>query len=375
MRTSWLRRSRAARIHGDRALVDVKYWFALGNHVDRLEDRLGPWHRRIAARSPLARSALTAWLGRRYGLVVTGRAPRRALPLWTALLAGRRRLVYLNFHMPLPERPAPWFWGVQAPLLRWAVCCVQALSLHDCRLYADQLGLGAERVRYVPYAWRRSRNSVAHRLWRPAGRRVMASGYARCDWDTLFSAAANASWDLVVACGPADLGHVSALNRSVGADVRCDIPREEHTALLREADVYVIPVREDRISTGHVRLRDANEHGVAVVSAGIHAMREYVLDGITGLTYTPHNAKSLRAAVDRLLDDPDFAAQVARAAVDRSAGWDQSRVFIAQRAIIDTLLGHEPEAKLVHPPIEDAVSHGALDTDGFAPLDTPRPEA
>jgi len=343
-----------ARNRSPRALVHAPYWFALGDHVDRLEEVIEAWHPRLQAavgRSAVLRSMVTAWLARRYAFVVADygvSGPR--LAFWVALLAGRQRLVWLNYHTHVPvgrARDAPIralrFRLGRRLQFRRAVLCAQALSLYDRDLYRDKFNVADDRITYSPYAWRRQRDTDPGRS-APGGRRVLACGRAACDWETLFAAARDADWDLTVVCGEADLERVRRLNRGATADVKSEIPPEEYVEILEAADVLVIPIREDHVSTGHVRLRDANEAGVPVVAADVHALREYVVDGTTALLYSPGDARRLRERVDELLAHPDHAERIAANAVERSQEWTSSDLLVAQRALVEDLLGLETEA-------------------------------
>src|SRR5205814_1935983 len=56
---------------------------------------------------------------------------------------------------------------------------------------------------------------------------------------------------------------------------------------------------------------EAQAAGVPVVATPVGGVRENVVDGETGLLCEPGNPASLAAAVNRLLDDPELAAQLA----------------------------------------------------------------
>ena len=249
----------------------------------------------------------------------------RTLLALRALLGRRRKLVALHFIVhPLREHGAGalidriW-WPIDRWAVRRAVRVGQVLAPFERELYATRLGLDRERLVHVPWAWRR------HRAAEPAPRRddgpVICSGRAFVDWETLFEAAADADWPLVVVCSHADLPRVRALNASARAEIHCELDADDYARLLRDASVVAIPMHEREISQGHIRLMEANDAAIPVVASRTRSLEGYAVDGETALLVTPGDAAALRAAIGRLRSSRADAERLRRNAFARSEGW------------------------------------------------------
>lgn len=304
--------------------------------VDRaLDERLGAAGRR----GPL-RGAGIAWLARRGERValVKGTAGVVTLACIDAL-SGRRRLVLLELidRQP-PERRArrilhaAWSRLIERPALRRATWRAHVLTTAELERHRRRYGLSAERLFHVPWALVRD---SAERPGPLAGAgRVLASGRARCDWETLFAAAADSGWDLRVVCGRHDLARVERLARGSGAEVHCELSRERHETLLRDSDVFVMPLLPSDHSAGHVRLLAATSVGVPVVVTRIGPLEGYVVPGQTAVTVPPREPGALRREVDRLLAGPERGEDLRDAAIARGRRWSYPDFFAAMRELI-----------------------------------------
>jgi hypothetical protein len=293
-------------------------WYAdLIDPLPRPEDVLPSWLAvRLPRRGPLRGLVLA---------VLSARADRVALirhdPGWRTLLALRalfgreRKLVALHFIEPRPVS------DVRGLLDRWATRRALAfghvLTEPERVECARRYGLPRSRFVFIPFALRRADALPPD----PGPELVLAAGRAECDWPTLFTAARDAGWTLAVVCSEADRGVVEELNRGVGATVLSELPREETRALLRDAAVSVIAMRESGAAQGHVRLMEAVDAGAAVVASDVAALRGYAQDGETALLVAPGDAAALRAAVDRLLGDVELRERLRRTAFERAARW------------------------------------------------------
>ena len=101
------------------------------------------------------------------------------------------------------------------------------------------------------------------------------------------------------------------------------LPRERLYERLDRAAVVVFPSRRDGFP---VACAEAMAHGRAVVATAVGGLPDMVVDGETGLLVPPGEPAALRAAVDRLLADPELRARLGAAARERIAGlcgWDR----------------------------------------------------
>jgi glycosyltransferase involved in cell wall biosynthesis len=85
--------------------------------------------------------------------------------------------------------------------------------------------------------------------------------------------------------------------------------------------VFVVTMREAGVSQGHVRLMDAADAGVPVVITGTRSLRGYAVPGLTAVVVPPEDPQAMRAAIDRLLEDPAERERIRREAWERSAAW------------------------------------------------------
>ena len=89
--------------------------------------------------------------------------------------------------------------------------------------------------------------------------------------------------------------------------------------LLTRADVLVLPNPASAISTRYTSPLKLFEYMAAarpIVSSDLPSIREILRDGESGLLVAPGDPIALASAIDRLLNDPELAARLARAAFD-----------------------------------------------------------
>ena len=106
----------------------------------------------------------------------------------------------------------------------------------------------------------------------------------------------------------------------------------------RRAAVVVCPSRRDGFP---VACAEAMAHGCAVVATAVGGLPDMIVDGESGLLVPPRDPRALRAAVDRLLADPELRRRLGDAARERIsalAGWDTG--VDATLAAFEDALGH-----------------------------------
>jgi glycosyltransferase involved in cell wall biosynthesis len=88
--------------------------------------------------------------------------------------------------------------------------------------------------------------------------------------------------------------------------------RDRLSAVYSSIDVLVVPSLWPENSP--LVIHEAFEYGVAVVGARVGGIPGLVADGVNGLLYEPFSVESLCATLQRLIDDPVLAEQLASAA-------------------------------------------------------------
>lgn len=81
------------------------------------------------------------------------------------------------------------------------------------------------------------------------------------------------------------------------------------------AAVVVVPSRRE--GYGMV-VREAMAHARAVVASDVGGLRDAVDDGVNGVLVPPRDVPALRAAIERLLGDPELRARLGRAAREKA---------------------------------------------------------
>ena len=114
------------------------------------------------------------------------------------------------------------------------------------------------------------------------------------------------------------------------------LPRAEVLEHYRRAAVVVCPSRRDGFP---LACAEAMAYGCAVVATSVGGLPDMVIDGETGLLVPPRDSVALRAAIDRLVTDPELRRRLAAAARRRIieiCSWD--RVIDATIASYETAL-------------------------------------
>ncbi|HEU5213582.1 MAG TPA: glycosyltransferase [Gaiellaceae bacterium] len=167
----------------------------------------------------------------------------------------------------------------------------------------DGLELGV-RGAFVPLGVRARRDEAA-----PPGDHVLAVGRDHRDWETLARAAQALDIEVRV-IGPATVpGPLRLVD---------PVPREELFGLMEQAAAVVVPLMDDRRTTGQLAVLDAFAVGRGVVATKCPGTEDYVTDD-TGFLVPPGEADALRAALG-LAADPNVAASQGRAALAAARG-------------------------------------------------------
>jgi glycosyltransferase involved in cell wall biosynthesis len=108
------------------------------------------------------------------------------------------------------------------------------------------------------------------------------------------------------------------------------VPPDELARLYERAALVVCPSRRDGFP---VACAEAMAHARPVVATAVGGLPDMVVDGETGLLVPPRDPQALRAAIDRLLADPELRhrlGQNARTRIAELCDWDR---------ILDTIVG------------------------------------
>jgi len=113
--------------------------------------------------------------------------------------------------------------------------------------------------------------------------------------------------------GDGDVGAVMAEARRLGIADRIDCPgwlgADAVAQLLLQTDILVLPSRSENLP---VAVIEALSYRIAVVTTPVGATPELVQDGVSALFVPTRNSDALARALARLIDDPEFRAEIAR---------------------------------------------------------------
>jgi len=334
----------------DRDQVVTSGWYAanIGPPCVAIEEALGEG---ILARA-LARlrpgRGLLIYLAARAGAGAALRRRERGTltALALAALLGGAPIIVLELIPDRPARPGwrralkrAWFRTVERPIVRRGMHAGQALSEPERIDLAAIYGVPLERLLHVPFALTRTGAAEI----RPTSERsgVLSSGRAACDWETLFAAAQGTDWPLTVVCGAAHRERIERLNGGGRATVLSEISRDDHDRLMSGAAVFAMPLVEDGLSSGQVRLMTATELGTPVVASRVRTLAPYTVDAETAILVDPGDPTALRSAIETLLADAGRRQRLAAAALARGRTRIYADYFADVGRMIETALAPE----------------------------------
>ena len=113
------------------------------------------------------------------------------------------------------------------------------------------------------------------------------------------------------------------------------VPHDELQGLYARAAVVACPSRREGFG---VACLEAMAHGRPVVASAVGGLRDLVADGKTGLLVPPRDPAALRAALERLLGDPELRRRLG------AAGRERARERFSWPAVTDATLAAYAEA-------------------------------
>lgn len=183
------------------------------------------------------------------------------------------------------------------------------------RFAIDVLGVPADRVVLTPFMvdtkFFAAENSSA-----TLRRMICSVGLEFRDYATLCDAVDGLDVDVVIAAGSRwskrpDLITDKLLPANVSV---CTLDFVDLRDLYAEAQFVVMPLLETDFQAGVTTLLEAMAMGKAVVCSSTAGQTNVITEGETGLYAPPGDVPALRAAITKLLDNPDLASAMGRRA-------------------------------------------------------------
>lgn len=254
---------------------------------------------------------------RRFGHVIAW-ADRIGVPLALALKVTRARLDVVLISVLLTRGAKGFAVRRLGATTRLRLILGRSLQL---RLLEERFGVDPRRLRLDPFG-------VDDRFFspggEPAGRLVCSVGWEERDHATLLAAADGLAGEVELAVGsiadapdaPAARARIAELTgRSVPPNVRIGHhPPQELRALYRRSRCVAIVVNDVEFDAGVTATVEAMACGRPVVATRTPGLADLFTDGREGVFVGPGDPVALRAALQRLLDDPGEAQRMGAAA-------------------------------------------------------------
>ena len=201
----------------------------------------------------------------------------------------------------------------KSALLRASSKHIEKLVVHstyELDVYAEWLGLPKSQFEFIPY----TTDAEAIAAWvddEPDEPFVAALGSAHRDFPTFFKAVEELNLPTVVAAGRPAL---QGINVPPNVQTPFDITRADCHVIAQHGRVNVIPLapKESIAAAGYVTIVEGMYMGRPLIVTDCYSVRDYIIDGETGLLVKPNSVDDLRDAIERLWHDEDLRNELGR---------------------------------------------------------------
>lgn len=189
---------------------------------------------------------------------------------------------------------------------------IVVLSTVQARYLCEEAGLPRERVRVV-------KDHVDHRFFEPGDsateRFVLSVGQTGRDYRTLLEAVASLQVPTTVVASSLWTGQAPQIrDGDRGVSVRANISARELWRLYDRASVVAVPLKPGLdFAAGVNAVLEAMAMGRPLVVSATPGIADYVEDGVDCLLVPAGDARALRSAIERLLEDRPLAERLGRA--------------------------------------------------------------
>lgn len=252
-----------------------------------------------------------------------GSAVRKPVLASVAQMLGVPTVMHLHgadfdaYCRALPARRRRWLVGILRRCDR-----VVVIGAHWRRFVVDELGLDATRVVLIHNGVPAQAISAPRPQAGPVRLLMLGELGPRKGTPELVEALARPElrrrdWRATLA-GNGPVAEFREQVRALGLSGRIAVPgwqsADQVAALLAEADIFVLPSRQEGLP---VAILEAMAGGVAMIATPVGAIGDAITHGETGLLVPPGDVDALARAVASLVDDPAQRARLARAARER----------------------------------------------------------
>jgi glycosyltransferase involved in cell wall biosynthesis len=266
------------------------------------------------------RSLLWAWRLFReswhFDAVVTGAEHiGQMFALMQSLFRGKAsRRVHVMIDFPWAVSPSALLLFLKRIQMRIAIRSIDEIfalaSEEEAERFTQTLHVPRGKFRFVPFHY-----SCAYTETSPAvstGDYVFSGGDSK-DYRTLLQAVAGAPYRTIICMRQRE--YFRGLEIPPNVEISTVSP-QRFDELLAGARVVVIPLPANDIHTGgHTVIANAAKLGKPLIVLGRDEYKSYVEPGKTALLLPPGDSESLRAAIDRIFTDAEFAGFLSRNAL------------------------------------------------------------
>src|SRR5882724_11007562 len=197
-------------------------------------------------------------------------------------------------------------------------------STSEERLAIDELGVPADRVQRIYY-------HADEQFFRPDARPtepdlICAAGQLLRDYDCLLDAIDGLPVRVQIAAGSPWIERPLQPKRALPANVTWGrMNRYELREMYARSAIAVVPILQNHYQTGIATILEMMAMGKCVIATRTHGQTDTIVDGDTGVYVPPSEPRALRAAIQRVLADPEAASRMGQAArkfIEENAGLD-----------------------------------------------------
>ncbi len=294
-----------------------------------------------SSRDPAVRAALRA--GKSAAVAMLGYRLRKrydtffttgediGLPLAALLKASRGKYSHTMIaHTLFPQKKQVFFkYGRVAK----SFDRVLVYSTSEERLAIDTLGIPASNVQRLYY-------HADEQFFRPDGRAlepdlICAAGQLLRDYECLIEAVRDQPVRVQIAAGSPWIDHSLKPRAALPANVTWGkLNRFDLRELYARSAIAVVPILQNHYQTGIATILELMAMGKCVIATRTHGQTDTIVDGETGIYVPPSDPAQLRAAILRMIAQPEEAARIGRAA----------RKFMEERAGLDLFVSRVGDA-------------------------------
>ena len=183
-------------------------------------------------------------------------------------------------------------------------------STYELDVYAEWLGLPKSQFEFIPY----TTDADAIAAWvddEPEEPFVAALGSAHRDFPTFFKAVEQLGLPTKVAAGRPALQGITV---PPNVETPFDITRADCHVMAQHGRVNVIPLapKESIAAAGYVTIVEGMYMGRPLIVTDCYSVRDYIIDGETGILVKPNSVSALRDAIERLWHDEALRKELGR---------------------------------------------------------------